>query len=160
MPLQVLHCWSYGQGRWRGHHWQWPRGSFCESFAHECLKRTYAYCMPPQVLHCWSYGQGRWRGHHWQWPRPRLHQCQHLNPCSGCPRCSAAMTPTCRQRPSALAEDVRHLRTGHNYALLSNPGTHHNPLSAGIAWERVVMARYQMPDVFCTLHLVNQLYNV
>ena len=27
------------------------------------------------------------------------------------------------------------------YALLSNPGIHHNPLSAGIAWERVVMAR-------------------
>ena len=57
--------------------------------------------MPPHVLHCWSYGQGRWRGHHWQWPRARLHQYQHLNPCSGCPRCSDAMTPTCRRRPSA-----------------------------------------------------------
>ena len=61
--------------------------------------------MPPHVLHCWSYGQGRWRGHHWQWPRARLHQYQHLNPCSGCPRCSDAMTPTCRRRPSALAKN-------------------------------------------------------
>ena len=62
--------------------------------------------MPPHVLHCWSYGQGRWRGHHWQWPRARLHQYQHLHPCSGCPRCSDAMTPTCRRRPSALAKNV------------------------------------------------------
>ena len=62
--------------------------------------------MPPHVLHCWSYGQGRWRGHHWQWPRARLHQSQHLHPCSGCPRCSDAMTPTCRRRPSALAVDT------------------------------------------------------
>ena len=62
--------------------------------------------MPPHVLHCWSYGQGRWRGHHWQWPRARLHQYQHLNPCSGCLRCSDAMTPTCRRRPSELAVDV------------------------------------------------------
>ena len=62
--------------------------------------------MPPHVLHCWSYGQGRWRGHHWQWPRARLHQYQHLHPCSGCPRCSGAMTPTCRRRPSALENSV------------------------------------------------------
>ena len=62
--------------------------------------------MPPHVLHCWSYGQGRWRGHHWQWPRARLHQYQHLNPCSGCLRCSDAMAPTSRRRPSELAVDV------------------------------------------------------
>ena len=81
-------------------------GALHESSAHDCLQRTYAYFMPPQVLHCWSHGQGRWRGHHWQWPRPTLHQYQHLHPCSGCPRCSDAMTPTCRRRPSALAVDV------------------------------------------------------
>ena len=112
--------------------------------------------MPPHVLHCWSHGQGRWRGHHWQWPRPRLHQSQHLHPCSGCLRCSDGCRRRCRRRSSALATDFHHLITGHNYALLSNPGTHHNPLSAGIAWERVFMARSHMPDVFRKAHLVGQ----
>ena len=45
-------------------------------------------------------------------------------------RYDADVPPTA---PSVLAIDVRRVRTGHNYALLSNPGTHHNPLSAGIA---------------------------
>ena len=55
--------------------------------------------------------------------------------------------------PTVVASDDRerlhHLRiTGHNYALLSNPGNHHNPLIAGIAWERVVMAHSQMEEAF------------
>ena len=25
MAPYVLHCWSHGQERWRGHHWQWLR---------------------------------------------------------------------------------------------------------------------------------------
>ena len=52
----------------------------------------------PCEPHCWSYGQGRWRGHHWQWPRARLHQYQHLNPCSGCLRCSDECRRRCRRR--------------------------------------------------------------
>ena len=47
---------------------------------------------------------------------------------------------------SAHAIDVRHLRKGHNHALPSNPGTQWVVVSAGIAQERVVMARSQMPD--------------
>ena len=44
--------------------------------------------------------------------------------------------------------DVRHKRTGHNHALIpSNHGTQWVVVSAGIAQERVVMARSQMPDV-------------
>ena len=41
------------------------------------------------------------------------------------------------------------MRTGHNHALPSNPGTQWVVVSAGIAQERVVMlmARSQMPDV-------------
>ena len=45
------------------------------------------------------------------------------------------------------AIDVRHMRTGHNHALPSNPGTQWVMVSAGIAQERVVMARSQMPAV-------------
>ena len=45
------------------------------------------------------------------------------------------------------AIDVRHMRTGHNHALPSNPGTQWVVVRAGIAQERVVMARSQMPDV-------------
>ena len=30
--------------------------------------------------------------------RANSHQCQHLYPCSGCLRCSDAMTPVCRRR--------------------------------------------------------------
>ena len=45
------------------------------------------------------------------------------------------------------AIDVRHMRTGHNHALPSNPGTQWVMVSAGIAQERVVMARSQMGNV-------------
>ena len=76
-----------------------------------------------------------------------LHQSQPIYPCSGCLRCSDGCRRRCRGRSSEHAIDVRHLRTGHNYVLLNNPGTHHNPMSAGIAWERVVMACSLMPDV-------------
>ena len=54
------------------------------------------------------------------------------------PKCRTYLTSyrwRCRKRSSEHAIDVRHLRKGHNYALLSNPGTHHNPLSALIALE-------------------------
>ena len=115
-----------------------------------------AYCMPPQVLHCWSYGQGRWRGHHWQWPRPRLDQYQHLNPCSGCPRCSDAMTPTCRRRPSALAVDVRYSTVGQSCMLQVERRTQHNPLSASFNREHASIARSQMPDAYSKAHLVVQ----
>ena len=92
-----------------------------------------------------------------------LHQSQPISPCSGCLRCSDGCRRRCRGRSSEHAIDVWHLRTGHNYALLSNPGTHHNPLSAGIAWERpcaVVMARSHMPDVdLSKWHHFSTIYN-
>ena len=88
-----------------------------------------------------------------------LHQSQPIYPCSGCLRCSDGCRRRCRGRSSEHAIDVRHLRTGHNYALLSNPGTHHNALSAGIAWERVVMARSYMPDVNRSKWHFSTIYN-
>ena len=48
---------------------------------------------------------------------------------------------------SAHAIDVRHMRTGHNHTLPSNPGTQWVVVSAGIAQERVVMARSPTVDV-------------
>ena len=51
---------------------------------------------------------------------------------------------------SAISSDRRpaDMRTlGYNQALPSNPGTQWVVVSAGIAQERVVMARSQMPDI-------------
>ena len=55
----------------------------------------------------------------------------------------------CRQQPSDDGERFSHSITSHSHAFLSNPGTHHIPLSAGIAQEHVVVAHSQMVEAFC-----------